>query len=690
MAFTLAEAVIKIFIPREEVRGELGGVEEEARRSAGRVEQSFNRALSPKRLLGGLEQSGRGVRRSLLEISSALSGTAAIASIFTRGNEQLTKNLQATSLALSGAGTAARALGGVLRLLLSHPILLVVTALAALIFGSGQLKRAWALLREAAIREWMKIRDITLEVVSATKEVIAGYIEMVSNFARLRFDAATQGMNRMDAGLNRLKAVAPDVRDAAIDLGERGLKFLKNLFTDVGKSADDALAKALKFHEVNAEINRLGLEEQIADLERIRRAVAKTAEQRLDIELRIFRLREQLHKQNIDRFVATELGAALQIGKALMGAADEGARALARMPIEKRRLIDPEGAAEAQAIVDRVLESEKARLQTSIRVADIMRELGQATLEEVIAARQILLADESLKLTAEERIQLEKEIRDLRKAQAEENVRLVDLQRELGRATIEQAITARETLLADQRLKLTALERLAVEKELRDLRKQQAADVAARDPLAGLRAAIDETRQASTNWKQVWTNAIQGATSSVEGFFSSVQKGSKTVMQAAQDAVTGILDAVLAELNKLAAAKIIQWILGGVPLGGGGLIAGGGLFGLASGGFLKGLVVAAQRGLVAKGPTLAALAETPGLNELVLPLPKGLRPQDLASMMQRVGQAPSMTEGDVNITYSGDMAFASAQDIRSHARIVADAVRMARRMNHPVIRGGEA
>jgi hypothetical protein len=112
-----------------------------------------------------------------------------------------------------------------------------------------------------------------------------------------------------------------------------------------------------------------------------------------------------------------------------------------------------------------------------------------------------------------------------------------------------------------------------------------------------------------------------------------------------------------------------------------------GLFGLRRGGVMKNLhLVAAQAGLVAHRPLLAALAEAGG-TEVALPLPRGLRPEDLARWVHTGAAAERgrVQDGPINITIASPVV-RSDRDLAAIARTVGDAVRWAKRGFHPLMR----
>jgi S1-C subfamily serine protease len=161
---------------------------------------------------------------------------------------------------------------------------------------------------------------------------------------------------------------------------------------------------------------------------------------------------------------------------------------------------------------------------------------------------------------------------------------------------------------------------------------------------------------------------------------TAITTSGATASTAITTAGTAMAQAIIAA-GQAAAAAI------SAAVGGGGLLK---LLPFRHGGVLKGLrIMAAQAGLVAQRPLLAALAEVGG-TELALPLPRGLRPEDLARWVRTgaLAERGGVREGDVHVHFNAPLAVTSTRDVQRVAQAVGDAVRWARRGFHPVMREG--
>jgi hypothetical protein len=709
-------------------------------------------------------------------------------------------------------------------------------------------------------RNWLGIRDLVRSVVPGIAGIIDGLIDRIRraiNFMGRLVGGAMEavGLRRRAEGPAPQPTRPTQPRTEAFSRRAVGGERV-DLGLGAGRQAtNEALQRALRLHEALVALDRLTLREQIANLQRIKAAHAKTAEERLDLDVRIHRARKALVQEdaraNIQavedslQFIQSRLVAAGAPAEEVLAAFQ---RVIARIRAARDAdFVDAQGKAEAlkrvqkalsdfqfqaqQEAADRILairrslteeierltltefEAErrainrrfdeqaaeiKKRLSLSTaaaaalaenervraaalaavtrreavaaadqeaRLVEIRRSLGQATIEDVIAAEERLRAA----LDPKDRVaiaQADQRIADLRREQKQITVDLADLERarieqarderEESRAALVQTIgaqiQARQALLAeitDQREKARVLA------EIRDLQRDLVVLANAFDPGRGLRLAIEETLRLAVNWRDAWLDAIRGVTGQFESFFASVRTGQKDVLTALRDLALGIIDEVLRVIERAIAQQLVQRILqrvqGLLPgLQVPGLAAGSdmaaataaagaqvataittsgatastaittagtamaqaivaagqaaaaaisaaagagagaglfGLFGLRHGGVMKNLhLVAAQAGLVAHRPLLAALAEAGG-TEVALPLPRGLRPEDLARWVHTGAAAERgrVQDGPINITIASPVV-RSDRDLAAIARTVGDAVRWAKRGFHPLMR----
>ncbi|MEM7820534.1 MAG: hypothetical protein QW761_02975, partial [Candidatus Aenigmatarchaeota archaeon] len=120
-------------------------------------------------------------------------------------------------------------------------------------------------------------------------------------------------------------------------------------------------------------------------------------------------------------------------------------------------------------------------------------------------------------------------------------------------------------------------------------------------------------------------------------FIGDLIRGVKGFGESLADFFEGIANTIIQTIEKIASNAAVAWILSllfGAKWGMGFWDIFKKIIGMEKGGVLTNAIVAAQQGGVFAQPTLAAIAERPGRREVVLPLPPGLRPEDLAKAIQ--------------------------------------------------------
>jgi hypothetical protein len=689
--------------------------------------------------------------QSLGNVGVALLGLRGVLPVLSGGFALLgTRAIPALVGALRLVPAAVNAVAGAL-----GPVGLVIAGISAAI----------TLFAVAWQRNWFGIRDLVRSVVPGIAGIIDGLLDRIRraiNFLGQLVGRAMEALGLRRRAEGPLEAPRP-TRPTQPRTEAFAQKAVGGERVDLGlggkQATNEALQNALRLHEALVALDRLTLREQISNLQRIKAAHAKTAEERLDLDVRIHRARKALLEEearaNIQavedslQFIqgrliaasapAEEVLAAFQRvitriraardadfvdarGKAealkrVQGAladfqfqaqqeAADRIRAIRRSLTEEiERLTLTEAEAERRAINRRfdeqaaeikkrlalskdaaaaLAENERARaeaiaavnrrealaaVEQDARVAEIRRSLGQATMQDVIAAEERLRAA----LDPRDRLavaQAEQRIAQLRQEAARQVVEQTDLLAGLGRATAEEQIAARRALL--QQI-TDAQERLRIETEIRDLIRERAqraveeADaqrtlaeqardereearrhlaaiieqqIAARqallaeitdqrekarvltdirnlqrelvvlanafDPGRGLRLAIEETLRLAFNWRDAWLDAIRGVTGQFETFFASVRTGQKDVLTALRDLALGLIDEVLRVVERAIAQQLVQRILQSVQ----GLLPGLQVPGLAAGPDMAAATAAAGAQVATAITTSGATAST--------------------------------------------------------------------------------
>ncbi len=498
------------------------------------------------------------------------------------------------------------------------------------------------------------------------------------------------------------------------------------------RKINEELQRQLRLHELLTIRQNWSLQQQLADLRRIRDAYAKTADERLELDIRIARLERQIEEQTYEKRIEASLTfierkkalnemsledeiaaleRALQHTRANTKQREEVERRLfdARARLRRREVEEEEkrqetlrriAEREREVFARRLEEEEKLRrtgaeqarqvLETvererdaKLRLLELEAELGVVTRERLlqeIESQARLFEQEGNLVAARERqvqaLRLREELLRREIDQAQTMVQIADAHAEAERKVLQEQIDARKRLLAllPQTIEYEAV-RLRLLKEIRDLEREIAEQAIRPDFLASMRAAMEEFMKSSFDWLQAWRSALDNATNAVAKFFRSIIIEGKNVFDSVYTLFTDLLNAILEEIIKFVAREAVQWLIR--------------ILGLGSGGVLQGLqlnVFGAQRGLVARGPVLALLAERPGLTEVVQPLPRGMQPEDLASIFRNLKEGMLGREPSVTVQYNAPVVLGNEKMLQMHVNEIAAAVRMARRQNHPLFR----
>lgn len=183
-------------------------------------------------------------RQGMLAFSSALAGTAAIASILARNNAQLQRQLEVLSLTLAGAGTAARTMAAGLRLVVAvvgAKIAILGTAIAAVVL----LVRNWDQAKAAAIRIWGDIAAFFRRVFAAIGTAGRGLGEILLGALTFNIDRIRAGWNTLTSGLRELGGIAVGLGRSVFSLMGAGWDKLQGLFGQTAVAAGGA-AKGIK------------------------------------------------------------------------------------------------------------------------------------------------------------------------------------------------------------------------------------------------------------------------------------------------------------------------------------------------------------------------------------------------------------------------------------------------------------
>lgn len=607
-------------------------IESSARKTAGAVTEIGQQTdASAGRMRGAFTA----MRRSLGDISAGLAGAAAVASLFARNNAELKRQLEVTSLALSGLGTTVRAVTGILRGL----VVLVgikVTAIAALAAAVFFLVRNWETALATGRRLWQTFAAFLARLWSAIVETAKGVGEILAGVFTLDPARIQRGVDQFRLGFGQLRAIAADVGGQIVGLAQNLWGRVLDLFGRGAKTAGDTLGVLMEqvqrwkarqdalIGTIDITSSRLlrqiaVTEEAIRRYEMIGRTLRLTAEQKRRLQGEIEGLRNALiglnaewavYQQRITDVLRAESERALtetrEAIEGLLPRIEELTRAgdvsaLNRLFAEHAELLSKD-------VADAWLAVAEANRQARIEATATRNALQESAAEYEATVREVAAANEFDRRQTE---RMEQAI----SRQIEAHQRRIDLMDEgveklrAEADGYQQLIRHVEGLVvaleAEMAAKIEAgiwTEALAERHErlsqiLADLRHQYAlTGKAIRDQmLAPIRELRDATERAFSE------------------LFSNILSGAKSFGETLMDFFRNIVNAIISILARLAA----QWIVLR-------------LFGFQAGGIVRGglqplmgplqPVLAAQHGGIVRGPTLAMVGEGRQA-EAIVPLP---------------------------------------------------------------------
>jgi hypothetical protein len=185
-----------------------------------------------------------GARQVVANFGSALSGTAAIAALFAKQNEDLKRQLEVASLAMSGAGTAARGLAAGLRLVTSV-VGAKIAVLGALVGAVVYLVRNWEAATAFLRTLWTNFAAFLGRVWEALALSARGIGEILRGAFTADVGTIRAGWDQLRTGLADLGRIAVDVGQQAFDKLKQGWKLAVDFFG--GPQTKQALKDATDF-----------------------------------------------------------------------------------------------------------------------------------------------------------------------------------------------------------------------------------------------------------------------------------------------------------------------------------------------------------------------------------------------------------------------------------------------------------
>jgi hypothetical protein len=609
----MAETVLTVRLKgADEATGQLRGVGAQfeqlgatAARANATATAATQRTAASMRDLSGVAARARA---SFGDFSAAMSGAAAVASIFARGNEDLRRQLEVLSMTLAVAGASTRAFGASLRFVVGV-VGWKVTAVAALAGAIIALVRNWDAARSAAVRIWGDIGAWFRRVFGSIGDAARG-------LGQILLGAVTFDVRRIQAGWATLT---------------EGLRGLGRIAVDTGRGLAGAVG------DMWAGVQRLfgGVQEGATGVERgvagVRRGAAATrrdlsgaadaARQMADEALRAGRVWEGAASEAERAAGMMGRSTAISAAAARAGLAQQLDLARAVLDFEKERLTAGQGNAAAveaaraalvgvlrnlMAVVsgaERVrVEQELWRLglpaaaDTSAEIAARLREqldvaravldsererltAGQSTAEAVDAARgrlvQALRAYAAI-AGAAERVRIETEIWRLEltpvvdthsrivanlKEQLDVARAVLDFETSrlhAGEGTAQAVADARTALIQALQAYMAvagAAERVRIQMELWRLQ---------------IPPVVDLLRQRFGELSDHITAAFRGVHSAFESLFTDVLSGARSFGESMEQFFSNLANAVIGQLARIAAQwaamQIWRAIFPGLPI----------------------------------------------------------------------------------------------------------------------------
>lgn len=565
---------------------------EESTRSSGRMREAFGT-----------------MRRMALDISSALAGAAAIASIFAKNNEQLKRSLEVASLALSGLGTSVRAVTALTRLLV-NVIGVKIAALGAVAAAVVFLVRNWDQALAIGRRIWQNFTAFLVRLWGALVETAKGLGQIIAGVFSIDPAQIQAGVEQFRAGAGQLRAIAVDVGSQIADKLRLAWGFLTRLFGDQTKrqgetmahammratqawmEREQALADTIQSTSAKLAIQQMIVKEAIQRFEQIRDRIAKTREDKIALQQAIDGLRNSLLGMNealrqttrafeVEQALAEQRRGERQLDMATIDAVTAAYRRERDELQHQQDLLDAE-AADRRRTIDLLeehrehidhLRSSSAQLDQEFQLQINTGEVFRQGIEKRVTAlgQELDLIDDGLERRRQEKQALDALI-----------------------ASIQAEIVANDLKIAQY--KELGILYGGLIKNNEDLARM-IDELRHRAMLAG-KAIQDHMLEP---FRRV-VDSIRGA---FEGLFTDIMSGAKSFGESILDFFRNVVNAIINLVARYLATTIVRFLF---PL-----------FGFAKGGIVPG-GLALQHGGIVNRPTLAVVGEG-RQSEAVVPLP---------------------------------------------------------------------
>ena len=318
-----------------EVQGALKGIGDAAKKAGQEAAAGAKDAQEAlKNQSKEVDRSGgafKAFREDVKGLALALAGTAAVASIFARGNPELQRSLEATSLAIAAVSTSLRALGAVMKLVAASPIVAIIGGLIALGAAIYFIVTSWERVKQVTVDIWTGLVGFLRGIWEGLATAATGFGNIISGAFSFDVDQIKAGWEQAKTGFVQTGSV---IASAAVKTYDAVKGAGKTAFDFLTRADERRRLEARGLMEYQLAIGTKTLHDKIALLEReafiernnkeklyaIRLEQAGAAKALADTEMKYILENTELTKEEQVRALGELGGAYLQQGAKMAGA----------------------------------------------------------------------------------------------------------------------------------------------------------------------------------------------------------------------------------------------------------------------------------------------------------------------------------------------------------------------------------
>ena len=329
-----------------EVQGALKGIGDAAKKAGQEAAAGAKDAQEAlKNQSKEVDRSGgafKAFREDVKGLALALAGTAAVASIFARGNPELQRSLEATSLAIAAVSTSLRALGAVMKLVAASPIVAIIGGLIALGAAIYFIVTSWERVKQVTVDIWTGLVGFLRGIWEGLATAATGFGNIISGAFSFDVDQIKAGWEQAKTGFVQTGSV---IASAAVKTYDAVKGAGKTAFDFLTRADERRRLEARGLMEYQLAIGTKTLHAKIALLEReafiernnkeklyaIRLEQAGAAKALADTEMKYILENTELTKEEQVRALGELAGAYFQQGAKMAGALRAVGEAMAKV-----------------------------------------------------------------------------------------------------------------------------------------------------------------------------------------------------------------------------------------------------------------------------------------------------------------------------------------------------------------------